>query len=66
MSLTVEYHEGSVTYLSDEGMRLAAADREEQQRLARVDRLYTEIRIGSILGAVLVIAVLAITKILGA
>ena len=55
--------------ISAAGRAACAADatrHEEQQRLARVDRLYVQIRIAALGGALGSIAVLAITKILGA
>ncbi|MGF6837010.1 hypothetical protein QF001_000877 [Paraburkholderia youngii] len=68
MSLTIEYHDGAVTYLSDAGMAAYTADaakHEEQRRLARVDRLYTEIKIGAAGGALLTIAGLIAKQLIG-
>ncbi|MBB5508108.1 hypothetical protein [Paraburkholderia atlantica] len=69
MSITIEHHEGAVTYLSDAGKAaytVDAARHEEQRRLARVDRLYTEIKIGAAGGALLTIAGLIAKQLLGA
>jgi hypothetical protein len=65
MSATYERTADYAVCLSDEGMRLAASDREEQQRLARVDRLYVEIRLGALGGALLTIAGLIVKQLLG-
>jgi hypothetical protein len=66
MSVTIEYHEGAVTYLSDAGQAAYEADRQRQadeQRMNRVDRLYVEIRLGALGGALLTIAGLIVKQI---
>ncbi|TCG09317.1 hypothetical protein BZM27_05815 [Paraburkholderia steynii] len=66
--LTIEYHEGAVTYLSDEGMAACAADatrHEEQQRLAQQDRDRAEILMWTTAAAVVVIAVLVLKQLIG-
>jgi hypothetical protein len=58
-----------VTYLSDAGQSACEADRASQadeQRFTRVDRLYVEIKLGALGGAVLVIAGLIVKQLIGA
>jgi len=57
----VDPHEGIVTHISDAGRQKY----EDEQRIQRVDRLYADIKIGSICGALIVIAALVIKHILG-
>jgi len=62
MSATFEVHDGCTTLISDAGCARLA----DEQRLTRVDRLYVEVKLGALLGAVVTIAGLVVLKILGA
>lgn len=61
MSLTYFETEDAVVTISDEGYARLASE----QRLHRVDRLYTDIRIGAAAGGVVTLAALIAIKLLG-
>jgi hypothetical protein len=58
MSVTIEYHEGAVTYLSDAGLaKLAAEDAAKAQSARR-----NEIACGALAAAVTIFAVMELIK----
>lgn len=59
--LTIEYHEGAVTYISDAGY----AAYESEQRDINVDQQRAEITMFAAAGTVVSIAALVITHLLG-
>jgi hypothetical protein len=60
----------SATYFQDDGVKVCISDKAyqlyaDEQRLTRLDRLYVEVKLGSVFGAVLSIAGLVLLKIWG-